>query len=100
MKHDQEIHLLFGKFAEAVASGDVQAFRRLVNGPDPYQEDLFLRNSLRLRENRLHMQLQRIELESDLARVHFALLDINEKVLEHSSLTAVQVALGWLIEEL
>lgn len=100
MEHDREIHQLFARFAAAAATGDVQAYRQLVNGPDPFQEELFLRNSLHLREMRLHMLLRRIEQDSATARLYFDILDTQQQVQEHGSLTVVHEALGWLIEEL
>lgn len=97
---DRHIRETFGKLATALQKGDVDAYRQLTLGPDPFQEALFLQQSLRLRDNELSIALRRVSEENEMATVYYDLVDRRGNVVESTNATLAQESLGWFVEDL
>ena len=99
---DSEGHIraLFAQLVQVLQRGDVHAFQALTTGPDPFQEDLFRRQSQRLREGDLRLALQHIERGEDAAELRYDVLDAAGNKLDSATVSLVQESLGWFILEL
>lgn len=97
--HD-EIAERFKAFAQAAATGDVDAFRELCVEDAPPETQLFLANSEKVREHGWGMKLRRIEQEGEVAEVTFEITDTDGSVVDEAVVTFSEEADGWRIRSL
>lgn len=65
----------FGRFAEAVERGDLDAFRALCAADAPSQDSVFLRNAEKVRAGGFRLKLCELLLEGEVGEARFELVD-------------------------
>ena len=91
---------LFASLAHALRTGDLQRFRSLVTGPDPYEEEIFLELSLSAREAGGTLALRDLQLSSEEARFVLEIQTPRGDVVRAHPVTLVQLPRGWAVEDL
>jgi hypothetical protein len=97
---ERRVRDLFASLAHALRAGDLQGFRSLVTGPDPYEEEIFLELSLSAREAGGALALRDLQLGSDEARFVLEIQSPRGQVVRTHPVTLVQLPQGWAVEEL
>lgn len=97
--HD-DIAARFRAFAEATASGDVEAFRALAVHDVPPETDLFAKNSERVRQHGWTLRLREIRQEGDVAEVRFELLDKDGASVDEGLVIFTEERDGWRVRAL
>lgn len=95
-----EVAARFRAFADAAASGDVEAFKALCVQDVPPEVDLFRANSERLQAAGATLRIKEIRQEGDVAEVRFDVVDGGGQAIDEGLVILTEEHDGWRVRAL